>query len=223
MTSSEDRTPTTLPPGTSDNTTAPSKSTLLATSSDLAHLSSLTEHAKDDDSPTIWAEVNRVLAQHFGHSLFTILTYSSSSTPDSSTLVVRRIYSTREDLHPLGLRRGPGQQQSDASSGGGGSLGKSEIPPQREAWIQRVLIDGETWRGSTKEDLKAVFEDWELLWSLGLGSVLNIPVRLGTKTIGSLNVLDKEHAYDEADLSFGTLVAQMVAGRVDKAGRLPIS
>lgn len=71
--------------------------------------------------------------------------------------------------------------------------------------------------------MKGVFEDWELLWSIGLGSVLNIPVRLEGKTVGSLNILDGEHAYDEADLKVGILIAQMLVVCVDKAGQMPTS
>lgn len=167
----------------------------------LTLLAALT-HA-DAEVSTIWCEVGRVLEQQFGYSLFTILTYS----PTLDKVV--RIHSTRPDLHPLGARN-----SSQGSNSGG--LNRPGPPPQREAWIQHVVVAGEIWRGSTKDHLKAVFEDWELLWSVGLGSVLNIPVRVGGKTIGSLNVLGQEHAYDGADLSVGILVAQMVALSVDK-------
>lgn len=170
----------------------------------LVRLAALT-HA-NADFPTIWSELSTILAQQFGYSLFTILTYS----PDLDKVV--RIHSTRPELHPLGQR-----------SSQGNSLRASTVPPQRKAWVRRLFEDGEIWRGSTKEDLKAIFEDWELLWSVGLGSVLNIPVRLGGKTIGSLNILDKERAYDEADLSIGILIAQMVAFHVDKAGHTQTS
>ncbi|KAL6249304.1 hypothetical protein RBB50_003157 [Rhinocladiella similis] len=189
-----------------------SNATASTLTSSLIRLAGMT-HA-NVDLPTIWSEVSRLLAQQFGHSLFTILTYS----PALDRVV--RVYSTRPDLHPLGQRH----PQSST-----GSLDKSESPPppppqqQRRAWIQRVLVDGETWRGSTKEDLKGVFEDWELLWSIGLGSVLNIPVRLEGKTVGSLNILDGEHAYDEADLKVGILIAQMLVVCVDKAGQMPTS
>nr|KAK5444627.1 hypothetical protein LTR18_004331 [Exophiala xenobiotica] len=177
----------------------PSEATATVSVADLVRLAALTY--ADADLPTIWSELGRVLAQQFGYSLFTILTYS----PNLDKVV--RIHSTRHDLHPLGQR-----------SSQGNSPRLSAVPPQRKAWVRRLFEDGRIWRGSTKEDLKAVFEDWELLWSVGLGSVLNIPVRLGGKTIGSLNILDNERAYDEADLNVGILIAQMVAFHVGKAG-----
>jgi hypothetical protein len=74
--------------------------------------------------------------------------------------------------------------------------------------VQQVVVQGNIWRGSVREDLKAAFEDWEQLWQAGLGSVMNIPVRLDNVTIGSLNILDKELAYDAADLKLGILIAQ---------------
>ncbi len=180
----------------------PSEATATDLVASIIRLAALT-HA-DADLPSIWCELGRVLAQQFGYSLFTILTYS----PTLDNVV--RIHSTRADLHPLGSRYLQGT----------GSLDNPGSRLQRDAWIRRVLVDGQTWRGSTKEDLKAVFDDWELLWSVGLGSVLNIPVRLEGKTIGSLNILDKEHAYDKAELNVGILIAQMVAFYVDKAGRV---
>ena len=89
-------------------------------------------------------------------------------------------------------------------------------PPSRAAWVQQVLVEGNIWRGSVRDDLKAAFEDWEQLWKAGLGSVMNIPVRLNGVTIGSLNILDKEHEYNAADFELAILIAQIVACFVNR-------
>lgn len=145
--------------------------------------------------PLVWSKLEDTLTNHFGFVLFTILIYSP-------TQGVFRIHSTRPDLHALGQR----QMLS----------GQNDVPVQRQNLLQRVLVEGRIWRGCTKEDLKAVFEDWKLLWSAGLGSVLNIPVRLDGVTIGLLNILDEEHAYDNADLELATQIANVVAPSVQR-------
>lgn len=172
----------------------------------VTNLIELSSHTHSNSAgPAIWITLEKTLAQKFGYALFTILTFSPSRG-------VTRIHSTDVGLQPLGPRT-PGTGNNNDSSDNSDSL-----PPFRNTWIQQVLVNGKTWRGSTQEDLKMVFEDWELLWHAGLGSVLNIPVRLNDQTIGSLNILDKEHAYDVADLEIGILIAQIVAFYIHKVG-----
>ncbi|OQV01243.1 GAF domain-containing protein [Cladophialophora immunda] len=180
-------------------TTSLSEATAATLVADLSQLAALMH--ENAEPSMIWTTLGRVLAQHFGYSLFTILIYSPIMGQ------AYRVHSTRPDLHPLGPRHSQGTNSTHPRT-----------PPEREAWVERVIVQGQTWRGSTREDLKAVFEDGELLWSVGLGSVLNIPVCVEGRTIGSLNILDSEHAYDTAQLEVGILIAQMVALYVYKAG-----
>ncbi|CAO2651721.1 Nn.00g000040.m01.CDS01 [Neocucurbitaria sp. VM-36] len=167
----------------------------------VSNLNQLAALLHDNTSPSaIWSKLDETMTELFGFRLFTVLQFSRERGPS-------RVHSTRPDLHPLG------QKQPELSNAGSGFT-----PPQRHAWIQTVIIEGKTWHGSIKEDLKDVFEDWKLLWSVGLGSVLNIPIRRDGQTIGSLNILDQEHAYDSADLVPGILIAQLIANFVHKAG-----
>lgn len=161
-------------------------------------------HANNTET-AVWLALERTLADFFGYSLFTVLAFSEHEG-------VTRLHSTNTDLHPLGERK----KSPDAE------YGRENIetpqPPHRATWIQHVVVNGDVWRGSVAEDLKAAFEDWEQLWEAGLGSVMNIPVRFDGVTIGSLNVLDKEHRYDAVDLKLGILIAQLVAKFVHKMG-----
>lgn len=166
------------------------------TSTPASSISNLTEVVRcNGDLPLVWSKLEDALSNHFGFVLFTVLIFSPTQR-------VFRIHSTRLDLHPLGQRQVL-------------SAGKDD-PVQRQDLLQRVVVEGRIWRGCTKEDLKAVFEDWKLLWDAGLGSVLNIPVRLDGVTIGSLNILDKEHAYDAADLELADQIAKVVAPSVQR-------
>ncbi|CAI7631076.1 unnamed protein product [Penicillium pancosmium] len=154
----------------------------------LARLAQLGDvlHANQTET-AVWLALEQVLSEFYGHSLFTVLAFSKQG-------VAVRLYSTNTDLHPLGFR-----------------TKHSAAHRETGTWTQQVLVDGKIWRGSVREDLKAAFEDWEQLWLAGLGSVMNIPVRLNGVTIGSLNILDQEHKYDGVDLKLGILIAQIMA------------
>lgn len=166
----------------------------------LARLAQLgTELHANSHETAVWLALEQTLAEFFGYSLFTVLAFSEQGG-------VTRLYSTNTDLHPLGTRK-----KTPATDYDRDNIGTQPPPPCRAAWVQHVLVDGNIWRGSTREDLKAAFEDWEKLWHAGLGSVMNIPVRLNGVTTGSLNILNKEHGYDAADLKLGILIAQIVA------------
>ena len=156
--------------------------------------------ASPDCSQDLWAAVSSILANHYGFCLFTVLSFSPSSG-------AQRIYTTRPDLHPLGKRQ-PVVSRRDVPA---------LPPPKRGQWQHRVLVEGKPWVGSVRGDLRDVFEDWELLWENGLGSVLNVPIRLRGETIGSLNLLDREHAYDTADLGVAEALAKLLAPELDRA------
>lgn len=150
-----------------------------------------------------WAAVSTLLAAHYPFSLFTVLSFSPPTD-------VQRVYTTAPHLHPLGRR----QPQTSSSHGHGDTHPSSEnstatpSPPKRPQWHHRLFVEGTPWIGSIKEDLRDVFEDWQLLWENGLGSVLNVPVRRDGITVGSLNLLGREHAYDGVDLGLAEKVAE---------------
>ncbi len=50
---------------------------------------------------------------------------------------------------------------------------------------------------NTIAEIAKVFPDHELIWSLGCGSVVNLPIVIGGKVVGTMNALDAEHHYDQ--------------------------
>ena len=144
-------------------------------------------------SNNLWSAASNALVSYYGFSLFTVLSFASPTG-------VERVYTTRSELHPRGKR--------EPRLGVSGSVA---TPPKRDQWQQCLLVEGKPWIGSVKADLRDVFEDWELLWENELGSVMNVPLRLEGRTIGSLNMLDGEHAYDGVDLGVVEQVADLVA------------
>ncbi|MDB5761615.1 MAG: hypothetical protein JWQ21_610 [Herminiimonas sp.] len=134
-------------------------------------------------SLTIWKAIDEALAEALGHRLFTVLAYAD----ESAKLV--RLYSSRPEVNPVG--------------------GMKDVVPS--PWAQSVLIAGEPYIGRTREDIKEVFFDHEILWGIGCESVLNMPVRLGGRSLGSLNMLDVAGNYDVEDIPVAKIFAQLTA------------
>ena len=102
-------------------------------------------------------------------------------------------------------------------------------PVTDSAWMQTIIGRGEPYIGRTREDIREVFYDYELIWSLGCESVLNVPVRWRGQTVGTLNLLHRAgvstmNRHVEARSATGG--ASGVAGAADdradvKVGRCP--
>lgn len=134
------------------------------------------------DAKTVWGALDSVLAEVFGHTLFTVLLY------DSVARRLVRTYSSRPDVNPVG--------------------GIKPVTPS--AWTSRVLVEGAPYIGRSREDLREVFPDYETLWAIGCESVLNIPVRHEGVVVGSLNLLAGPANYDASDVGLACLFAQLV-------------
>lgn len=123
------------------------------------------------DASALWSEVEVALTSAFGQRLFTALVF------DEPTRRLVRVYSNRLDINPVG-----------------GCKSVTDSP-----WVRHVLQDAKVFVGSTREDIRSVFSEYETLWAIGCESVLNIPVRFDGVTYGSLNLLDRAGQYDDVD------------------------
>jgi hypothetical protein len=158
-------------------------------------LSAITRLARavreDRQTATIWRELDRSLEDVFGRTLFTVLAYDETSNR------LGRVYSNRPDISPVG--------------------GVKRVMQSR--WTEQVILRGDIFRGSTREDIRAVFSEYERLWSAGCESVLNIPVRKNGITMGTLNLLDEERRYDHADTGLALVFAQLVVPAMEASVR----
>src|ERR1700761_1107559 len=145
------------------------------------------------DAESIWSEFERSLTEVFGQRLFTVLAYDEASSR------LGRLHSNRLDINPVG--------------------GLKRVTQSR--WSDQVLRRGEIFVGSSREDIKAVFSEYEVLWSIGCESVLNIPVRKNGVTLGTMNLLGEAGLYDHADLELASIFAQLaVAPLEDQVQRI---
>jgi hypothetical protein len=135
----------------------------------------------------IWSEFERSLTEVFGQRLFTVLAYDETSSR------LGRLHSNRLDINPVG--------------------GLKRVTQSR--WSDHVLRRGEIFVGSTREDIKAVFSEYEVLWSIGCESVLNIPVRKNGVTLGTMNLLGEAGLYDHADIALAMVFAQLAVSPLE--------
>ncbi len=111
------------------------------------------------------------LAETAGYKLFTVLLH------DPAAGQIRRAYSNMPAEYPV----------------------EGAKPINDSPWMRQVLQRGEPYVGRDREDIRAVFFDYELIWSLGCESVLNLPVRWDGQVLAVLNLLHESGWYNDVD------------------------
>jgi hypothetical protein len=114
--------------------------------------------------------VQAAAGQQVGFRLFTILAW------DDAHGTLHRVHTSHPAEYPTG----------------GQKVFSRDAP-----WIRRVVVDGQPYLGRDRAAVAAVFADHELIASLGCGAVVNVAVIDGGRTLGVLNLLDAEGAYDD--------------------------
>ena len=138
--------------------------------------------SKDADEAFRYAE--QVAGELIGHRLFTIMQFNPG------TMEVRRCYSSDGKHYPTGGRKGKKDTQ----------------------WGRHVLEHGRHFIGHDAADIRANFADYEMIESLGLGSVLNMPIRNLGQTIGTMNLLHKAGYYQSGHVDMATIIVSALAG-----------
>ncbi len=129
-----------------------------------------------------------------GHRLFTLLTWNESSGE------AERIYTSNPEAYPVGGRKAMGGT------------------PFAEA----VLKAQKPYLGRTNADIEWAFFDHELIFSLGLGSVINCLVSYNGVLIGTMNLLHEEHYYREKDLETAAPLAALLVPAFLERIRQPV-
>lgn len=91
-----------------------------------------------------------------------------------------------------------------------GAYGTSGTKPVEKegGWYERVFVEQKPFLGRTIADVKDYFPDYEKIAEMGLGAVLNLPVVVLGEVIGTVNLLDADHAYSEEDAQRSFVLAQ---------------
>jgi hypothetical protein len=70
-------------------------------------------------------------------------------------------------------------------------------PIHYDDWFDTVHKQRRPFVANTIKDIAKVFFDHETIWSLGCGSVINLPIEIGGMLVCTVNLLDTEHYYTE--------------------------
>jgi hypothetical protein len=120
----------------------------------------------------LFGRIDELAQERFGHRLFTVMRYLPA------TMEVERVYTTDARAYPLGGRK----------------------LKRDTAWSRQVLAAGETYFANDAAGIRAAFDDAEKILGLGLGSVINVPVKVDGKVVGTLNFLREAGGYSLADV-----------------------
>jgi hypothetical protein len=131
-----------------------------------------------DQAAPICRAVEGLSAAVIGHRLFTIMRF------DAGRAEVERVHSSMPAVYPVGGRKAK----------------------RDTAWSDHTLGDMKVFRASGQEAIRAAFDDHATILSLGLGSVLNIPLALGGRCIGTMNLLHEAGWYTPQDEPTGLLL-----------------
>ncbi len=141
----------------------------------------LAAHADPHQPEATFRAIDAALAETPGHILFTVLVHHPALKQSE------RFYSNQPLAYPIGGRK----------------------PVTDRPWTQRVIFGGEPYIGRTRQDIAEHFFDHDLIHSLGCDSILNMPVRWRSATVGTLNLCHRAKYYDESHLSQVKLIAQL--------------
>ena len=131
----------------------------------------------------LYRAVQTSLQRFIGHQLFTLLVTVSDGAE------VERIWSSDETAYPL--------------------TGRKRMGPT--PWGDLVLKGRQPCLGNEAAAIRWAFPDHELIASLGLASCINVPVVAFGRTLGTMNILDREGAYDPAGIETAALFAPALA------------
>jgi transcriptional regulator with GAF, ATPase, and Fis domain len=150
--------------------------------SELSGLAKTVAEAKNFDA--VFSAVADAASTWIGHRLFTVMAF------DAESMEVERLYSSNPEAYPPGGRK----------------------LKRDTAWGRRVLEEGCPFIGRNADDIRSNFSDHKLILGLGLESVINVPVRILGRTIGTMNLLHDADYYDMADLECGYFLAGQLVG-----------
>ena len=117
-----------------------------------------------------WKALQNLTGAIAGFKLFTVMTV------DMVHDVARRAYSSHPVDYPVSGTK----------------------PIHYDSWFEIVHKQHKLFVANTIADIAKVFPDHEKIWSLGCGSVVNLPVIIDGQLAATINMLHEEHYYHPA-------------------------
>jgi hypothetical protein len=119
------------------------------------------------NSDEVWRALQRLAATVGGFKLFTVMTV------DMDANLARRAHSSHPDEYPVSGTK----------------------PIHRDQWFETVHGEKRSFVANTIGDIAKVFPDHEKIWSMGCGSVINLPVIIEGELVATINMLHRENYY----------------------------
>ena len=145
-----------------------------------------------------WAALEELSQAVAGHRLFTVMTV------DMEAGLARRAYTNNAAAYPTSGTK----------------------PIQPNGWFDIVHGQKRSFIANTLADIANVFPDHELIGSLGLGSVVNLPIVLNGELAATINMLDVPDHYTpgrvcaiETQLGLPSRLAYLAARQFDSSGK----
>ena len=135
--------------------------------------------AEPEQPGSLFLAIDQVGAETLGHALFTANAF------DEAAMAVERIYTSDDRAYPVGGRK----------------------PKRDTAWGRHVLIERRVYVGEGEEAIRQAFADHELILSLGLRAVVNVPVVFAARCVGTLNFLWRSPTVPPRDVAVARLLA----------------
>ena len=127
-----------------------------------------------------YSSIGEEAQRRFGWKLYTAMRYLPSGE-------VERVHTSDPGAYPLAGRK-----------------------PRRDTpWSRQVLVRGEPYYANDANGIRAAFEDAEKILGLGLGAVINVPVKEGDRVLGTLNFLREAGGYRRQDVKQAEALASL--------------
>ena len=127
----------------------------------LSDLAALAERFAVEPQPALlYAAIDALVQQVIGHRLFTLMRVHDATDE------VERIYSSNTTAYPVGGRKV-----------------KRGTP-----WSRAVLERGDVYVARNPAEVREAFADHELIESLGIGSIMNVPIAWADRRFGTMNI-----------------------------------
>lgn len=146
----------------------------------LSDLAALAERfAVEPQPPLLYAAIDALVQEVIGHRLFTLMRLHEATDE------VERIYSSNTAAYPVGGRKV-----------------KRGTP-----WSRAVLDRGEVFVARNADEVREAFADHELIESLGIGSIMNVPIACAGRRLGTMNISHEAGWFAAEDERAGRLIA----------------
>jgi GAF domain-containing protein len=150
------------------------------TLADIEVVAELAATALEPDA--VFRAVEDLAREAIGFRLFTVMRLHTEAQE------VERLYSSLPDAYPVSGRK----------------------PKQGTPWGAQVLDRGEIFVANTPDEVRTAFADYALIFSLGIGAIMNVPIRFRGRSLGTMNICAEAGWFTDADQAPGRLLASLL-------------